>query len=33
MAKSDFVEVTEDLSHSPLWNADLAPTTLAQRTW
>jgi NCS1 family nucleobase:cation symporter-1 len=22
-----------DLSASPLWNADLAPTTLAQRTW
>src|SRR5213076_1986610 len=29
----DFVEVTEDLSHSPLWNRDLAPTTLSQRTW
>src|SRR3954462_5854271 len=30
---SDFVEVTEDLSDSPLWNADLAPTKLSQRTW
>jgi NCS1 family nucleobase:cation symporter-1 len=29
----DFVEVTEDLSASPLWNADLAPTPLARRTW
>ena len=23
----------DDLSASPLWNADLAPTTPAQRTW
>src|SRR5438046_1545925 len=30
---NDFVEVTEDLSASPLWNADLAPTPLARRTW
>jgi nucleobase:cation symporter-1, NCS1 family len=29
----DFVEVTEDLSGSPLWNADLAPTPLSRRTW
>ena len=29
----DIVELTEDLSHSPLWNPDLAPTRLAQRTW
>jgi nucleobase:cation symporter-1, NCS1 family len=29
----DFVEVREDLSDSPLWNQDLAPTTLSQRTW
>ena len=29
----DFVEVEEDLSASPLWNADLAPTPLARRTW
>src|SRR3954462_10261260 len=27
------VELTEDLSSSPLWNADLAPTPLARRTW
>ena len=32
-ARSDFVEVTDDLSGSPLWNPDLAPTTLSQRTW
>src|SRR6476620_11276404 len=32
-ALGDFVEVTEDLSASPLWNADLAPTPLARRTW
>jgi NCS1 family nucleobase:cation symporter-1 len=29
----DVVEVTEDLSASPLWNPDLAPTPLAKRTW
>ena len=29
----DFVEVAEDLSGSPLWNPDLAPTRLSQRTW
>lgn len=29
----DFIEVTEDLSHSPLWNPDLAPTPLSRRTW
>jgi NCS1 family nucleobase:cation symporter-1 len=29
----DFVELTDDLSSSPLWNKDLAPTTIAQRTW
>ena len=29
----DFVEVTDDLSSSPLWNSDLAPTPLARRTW
>jgi NCS1 family nucleobase:cation symporter-1 len=29
----DFIELTEDLSHSPLWNSDLAPTTISQRTW
>ena len=29
----DFVEMTDDLSHSPLWNKDLAPTPLNRRTW
>jgi nucleobase:cation symporter-1, NCS1 family len=29
----DFVETTDDLSASPLWNPDLAPTPLARRTW
>ena len=29
----DFVEITEDLSGSPLWNKDLAPTPLERRTW
>jgi NCS1 family nucleobase:cation symporter-1 len=29
----DFVEVHEDLSGSPLWNPDLAPTPLGARTW
>ncbi|HEX6066159.1 MAG TPA: NCS1 family nucleobase:cation symporter-1 [Longimicrobiales bacterium] len=33
LAEGDFVEVAEDLSHSPLWNPDLAPTPLARRTW
>jgi NCS1 family nucleobase:cation symporter-1 len=32
-AEQDFVEVTEDLSGSPLWNPDLAPTALSRRTW
>jgi NCS1 family nucleobase:cation symporter-1 len=30
---TDFVEVQEDLSASPLWNPDLAPTPLSRRTW
>lgn len=30
---ADFVELTEDVSASPLWNEDLAPTTIGQRTW
>ena len=30
---NDFVELTTDVSHSPLWNKDLAPTTLRERTW
>src|SRR3977135_4715692 len=29
----DFVELSEDVSASPLWNPDLAPTPLSQRTW
>src|SRR5919112_160773 len=33
VAERDFVEVTEDLSSSPLWNQDLAPTPLSRRTW
>src|SRR5690349_18173681 len=31
--RPDFVELAEDVSASPLWNPDLAPTRLAQRTW
>src|SRR5438552_16063389 len=31
--RRDFVELTRDVSASPLWNKDLAPTTIAQRTW
>ena len=30
---TDFVEAEVDLSASPLWNDDLAPTPLARRTW
>jgi nucleobase:cation symporter-1, NCS1 family len=29
----DFEELHEDVSSSPLWNPDLAPTTIRQRTW
>src|SRR4026207_596583 len=29
----DFVELQTDVSHSPLWNRDLAPTTIKERTW
>ena len=29
----DFVELRQDVSSSPLWNPDLAPTSIAQRTW
>ena len=32
-SRGDFVELTEDVSSSPLWNPDLAPTPLARRTW
>jgi NCS1 family nucleobase:cation symporter-1 len=31
--KNDFVELKEDVSASPLWNKDLAPTTVEERTW
>lgn len=30
---ADFVELREDVSGSPLWNPDLAPTTIRERTW
>jgi NCS1 family nucleobase:cation symporter-1 len=30
---TDFVETEHDLSSSPLWNHDLAPTALDRRTW
>lgn len=29
----DFVELNADVSGSPMWNHDLAPTIIAQRTW
>ena len=29
----DFEELHTDVSHSPLWNPDLAPTTINERTW
>jgi nucleobase:cation symporter-1, NCS1 family len=29
----DFEELRQDLSGSPLWNKDLAPTTVKERTW
>jgi NCS1 family nucleobase:cation symporter-1 len=32
-AQQDFVELREDVSDSPLWNRDLAPTTIRERTW
>jgi nucleobase:cation symporter-1, NCS1 family len=32
-SERDFVELTEDVSASPLWNRDLAPTTIRERTW
>jgi NCS1 family nucleobase:cation symporter-1 len=31
--RRDFVELREDVSASPLWNKDLAPTTIRERTW
>ena len=33
ITQRDFVELTEDVSASPLWNHDLAPTTIKERTW
>ena len=30
---AEVIELKEDLSHSPLWNPDLAPTPLSRRTW
>src|SRR5205823_11246501 len=33
LASADFVELTTDVSASPLWNRDLAPTPLDRRTW
>ncbi|REJ77841.1 MAG: nitrate reductase [Acidobacteria bacterium] len=33
VTESGFEELAEDVSGSPLWNEDLAPTTLEQRTW
>jgi NCS1 family nucleobase:cation symporter-1 len=33
VSRPDFVELDADLSHSPLWNEDLAPTPLSRRTW
>ncbi len=31
--QAEFVELHDAPTQSPLWNKDLAPTTLAQRTW
>ncbi|MBA2329260.1 MAG: NCS1 family nucleobase:cation symporter-1 [Flavisolibacter sp.] len=31
--RNEIVELTEDISHSPLYNKDLAPVPAAQRTW
>src|SRR5947208_15003295 len=31
--RNDFVELKEDVSHSPLWNEDLAPVPIARRNW
>ena len=33
MSNADFVELHDDVSHSPLWNKDLAPTAASRRTW
>jgi len=31
--KTVFIELKEDVSASPLWNKDLAPTSIEQRAW
>ena len=31
--RGNVVELTDDVTHSPLWNPDLAPTVISQRTW
>ncbi|HYO98768.1 MAG TPA: NCS1 family nucleobase:cation symporter-1 [Pyrinomonadaceae bacterium] len=33
VTQRDFEELREDVSASPLWNRDLAPTTIKERTW
>ena len=33
VTQRDFEELSRDMSHSPLWNRDLAPTTIKERTW
>ncbi len=33
LTQRDFEELSEDVSNSPLWNRDLAPTTIKERTW
>ncbi len=33
MKNHDFVEIDDDLTGSPLWNRDLAPTSVKDRTW
>ncbi len=33
VTQRDFEELRRDVSSSPLWNKDLAPTTLKERTW
>ena len=33
VTQQDFEELREDLSESPLWNKDLAPTSIKERTW
>ncbi|MEK6281194.1 MAG: NCS1 family nucleobase:cation symporter-1 [Acidobacteriota bacterium] len=33
ITQRDFEELRKDVSGSPLWNKDLAPTTIKERTW